>query len=80
MTTCAIRNLSVLFYSQGFTSWHYRVRGPLADALAPGFFSPVADMLAIGDMLMVSGTDCGAHLFVRGKTCDEVDAVVMARS
>ena len=80
MTNFAIRNLSVLSYSQGFTSWHYRVHGPLADALVEGFFNPAADMMTQGDMVIVSGTDCGAHLFVRGKTINEIDIVVTARS
>lgn len=54
----AIRNLSVLAYANGFTLWHYKAG---ADALAAvggkGFFDSASDMLAPGDMLMVSATD-----------------------
>lgn len=63
--TFAIRNLSVLAYAQGFTLWHYRAAGlPLSGATAAGFFSPAADMLAVGDMMLVSGGDGGRVLFV----------------
>jgi hypothetical protein len=73
----AIRNLSVLAYAQGFTLWHYRANVPtLASTLvpaasaeevaAPGFFDPAADMLAQGDMLLVSTRDAGRVLFVTG--------------
>nr|MDA8250849.1 hypothetical protein [Rhodospirillales bacterium] len=73
----AIRNLSVLAYAQGFTLWHYRAHLPtLAAALvppasaeevtAPGFFDPAADMLAAGDMLLVSTPQAGRLLYVTG--------------
>ena len=73
----AIRNLSVLAYAQGFTLWHYRAHLPtLAATLvppasaeevtAPGFFDPAADMLAAGDMLLVSTPQAGRLLYVTG--------------
>jgi hypothetical protein len=63
--TFAIRNLSVLAYAQGFTLWHYKAPGaPLAQAGHDGFFDDAADMLAAGDMLMVSAADGGRVLFV----------------
>ncbi len=73
----AIRNLSVLAYAQGFTLWHYRANLPtlgatlvqpatLAEVGAPGFFDPAADMLAQGDMLLVSTEQAGGVLFVTG--------------
>ena len=61
----AVRNLSVLSYAQGFTLWHYRAGGArLDDVASSGFFNAAADMLAIGDMLMVSGSDGGQILCV----------------
>ncbi len=61
----AIRNLSVLAYAQGFTLWHYKAgAGSLADIAVDGFFNAAADMLAIGDMLMISATDGGRMLCV----------------
>jgi hypothetical protein len=63
--TFALRNLSVLAYAQGFTLWHYRGSAcPLARATAPGFFNPAADLIAAGDMLLVSAADGGRVLFV----------------
>ena len=71
----AIRNLSVLAYAQGFTLWHYRANVPtlgatlvqpatLAEVAEPGFFDPAADMLATGDMMLVSAPEGGRVLFV----------------
>jgi hypothetical protein len=73
----AIRNLSVLAYAQGFTLWHYRANLPTLGAKlvppasaeevgAPGFFDSAADMLAQGDMLLVSTPEAGRLLFVTG--------------
>jgi len=61
----AIRNLSVLAYAQGFTLWHYKGgAATLAQAGADGFFDDASDMLATGDLMMVSATDGGRILFV----------------
>ena len=60
-----LRNLSVLAYAQGFTLWHYRAAAaPMARTAAPGFFNPAADMIAAGDMVLVSAADGGRVLFV----------------
>jgi hypothetical protein len=61
----AIRNLSVLAYAQGFTLWHYRAPAlALKQVVAPAFFDPAADMLAVGDMILVSASDGGGVVFV----------------
>ncbi len=61
----AIRNLSVLAYAQGFTLWHYRAAGsPMAGIAAAGFFDPAGDLVAAGDMMLVSAADGGRVLFV----------------
>ncbi len=58
----AIRNLSVLAYANGFTLWHYRGgQTPLAAIAGRGFFADAADMLAVGDIVMVSGQE-GARI------------------
>jgi hypothetical protein len=73
----AIRNLSVLAYAQGFTLWHYRANvatlgatlvqpASLDEVREPGFFDPAADMLAPGDMLLISTPAAGGLLFVTG--------------
>jgi len=61
----AIRNLSVLAYSQGFTLWHYKGgAATLAQASMQGFFDDASDMLAPGDIMMISAVDGGRILFV----------------
>ena len=54
-----VRNLSVLAYANGFTLWHYKAPGSLAPVQAPGFFDGAADMLASGDMMLLSGPEGG---------------------
>ena len=72
----AIRNLSVLNYAAGFTSWHYKANITTLGALQTGpaamsevqtdnFFGPAQDMLAPGDMIFVSAADGGCMLYVR---------------
>jgi hypothetical protein len=51
----AVRHLTVLSYSQGFTHWHYR-GGTVAAVSNPAYFNP-AEMLAAGDVLWVSAHD-----------------------
>lgn len=61
----AIRNLSVLAYANGFTLWHYKAgRDQLEQIEALDFFSDASDMLAEGDMMMVSASDGGRILCV----------------
>ncbi len=59
----AVRNLSVLGYAQGFTLWHYKLStNPLDLVSSPGFFDGAADMMATGDLVMVSGQAGGRVL------------------
>jgi hypothetical protein len=53
-----LRNLSVLAYANGFTLWHYK-GGAGAQANAPGFFADAADLMASGEMVMLSGPEGG---------------------
>jgi hypothetical protein len=63
----AIRNLSVLAYANGFTLWHYRGGTErLADIRTDTFFGDAADMLASGDILMVSAAEGAQILCVAG--------------
>jgi hypothetical protein len=56
----ALRNLCVLAYANGFTLWHYNAGKDALDAVTgQGFFSDAADMLASGDMIMISAHDGG---------------------
>ncbi len=70
----AIRNLSVLAYANGFTLWHYRADADLLeDVGTPDFFAAAADMLAAGDIVMVSATD-GARILCVGAHANPDDA------
>jgi hypothetical protein len=69
----AIRNLSVLAYANGFTLWHYRAgRDPLEQVETQDFFADAADMLAEGDMMLVSASDGGGVLCVSPCVAGEV--------
>jgi hypothetical protein len=71
MPDFAIRNLSVLSFAQGFTLWHVKHPGMLAEALAPGYLNPAADMIAPRDMILISAFDGGAQVFVHGSGANE---------
>jgi hypothetical protein len=69
----AIRNLSVLAYANGFTLWHYKAGGdPLARVEAPDSFADAADMLADGDMMMVSAQEGGRIVSIVSGTGGEI--------
>lgn len=56
----ALRNLCVLAYANGFTLWHYRAGGdPLDQVAEEDFFADAADMLAPGDIILISARDGG---------------------
>jgi hypothetical protein len=60
----AMRHLSVLTYANGFTLWHYKAGKHRLEAVTTGnYFADASDMLAVGDLLMVSAAD-GARIVV----------------
>ena len=61
----ALRSLSVLAYANGFTLWHYKGGADSLSAVGrPGYFDDAVDMLAGGDMLLVSTPQGGRVLCV----------------
>jgi hypothetical protein len=60
----SVRNLSVLAYANGFTLWHYKALPEDQAVGEPGYFDEAGDMLAGGDMMMVSARDGGRMLCV----------------
>ncbi len=63
----AVHNLSVLAYANGFTLWHYKAGADSRrDVSGQGFFDTSADMVATGDMMMVSAADGAALLCLAG--------------
>ena len=66
--SCIVRNLSVLAYAQGFTLWHYRAPGRRTDEVcAEGYFADAGDLMAEGDIVMVSADDGGHIMTVSSK-------------
>ena len=55
------RNLSVLAYANGFTLWLYKTPDRLSDVDEARYFGPAEDLLANGDVVMVSAAD-GARI------------------
>jgi len=52
----SLRHLSVLAYANGFTLWHYKTGIEGTEAVsANNFFDEAGDMMASGDMVVVSG-------------------------
>ncbi len=50
-----IRDLSVLAYANGFTLWHYKAATDgLADVACEDYFADASDMMAAGDMILIS--------------------------
>ena len=75
----AARELSVLAYANGFTLWHYKAgRDPLEQVEAHDFFADAADMLAEGDMMMVSAASGGGVLCVASGVAGEVATARLA--
>lgn len=74
----AIRNLSVLAYAQGFTLWHYKAGDATLDQTGTrGFFDNAADMMAPGDMVMISASD-GGRIVLVAATADGVATAPLA--
>lgn len=52
------KNMSVIAYANGFTMWHYSsTEHTLAEIVADGFFNPVNTLCAVGDIIIINGTD-----------------------
>jgi hypothetical protein len=74
-----IRNLSVLAYANGFTLWHYKAgRDKLEQVVTRDFFADAADMLAEGDMMLVSAVDGGRILSIAPGLAGEVATTALA--
>ena len=62
-----IRDLSVLAYANGFTLWHYKTGKESLDATRDDrFFAGAADMMTVGDMIMLSGAGGARVVCVAG--------------
>jgi hypothetical protein len=48
------KDLSAIAYANGFTVWHYRTADLAADVDNSGYFGGAADMLRVGDFMLVN--------------------------
>jgi hypothetical protein len=72
----AIRNLSVLAYANGFTLWHYKAgKNRLETVVGENYLADAADMLSVGDLLMITAAD-GARIMCVALA--DVETVVLA--
>ena len=63
-----LRNLSVLAYANGFTLWHYKAGAEtISQAGNQGFFADAADLMAAGDLAMLTGADGGKIAAIAGQ-------------
>ena len=60
-------DLSALSAANGFTLWHYRTSDSRADTEAPGYFTPGADRLRVGDIILVQASDGTTMLPIRAE-------------
>ncbi len=75
----AVRNLSVLAYANGFTLWHYKGGKDRLEAITrPNFFAEAADMLAVGDLIMVSAADGAKIVCVTLSDLETVSTAALA--
>ncbi len=75
----AVRDLSVLAYANGFTMWHYKTgKNSLPAVTAHNFFADASDMMAVGDMVLVSGAGGATVLCVAAAGDAGVSAVPLS--
>ncbi|MCA3270388.1 MAG: hypothetical protein ING09_15305 [Roseomonas sp.] len=58
-------SLSALSAANGFTLWHYRTTDNRAETGVAGYFTPAADRVRIGDIILVQASDGTTMLPVR---------------
>lgn len=50
------KNMSVIAFVSGFTLWHYKTEDAIQELLS-GYFTTVANLMAVGDMLIINAGD-----------------------
>lgn len=66
-------NLSALAYANGFTLWHYVINGEINITNSSGYFNGAADMLRVGDTIMIVGGNGAATATVRRNESGKVE-------
>ena len=74
--TAIIRNLHVLAYTGGLTSWLYEAAtATVATVDAPGFFDQMADIMDVGDAIICV---CGDGTAMRYVTANKNGVITIA--
>ena len=72
------RDFSVLAYADGFALWHYKSgTDSLDDVARNDYFGDASDMMAVGDMVLVSSKSAGTIMFVVSNTLNTVRTTVL---
>ncbi len=75
-------DLSVLAYANNFTLWHYTSVDNTATIAAAGYFNSAADMLRVGDLIIINidtdGTPSTKFYVVTANTGSAVTIAVYA--
>jgi hypothetical protein len=75
----SVRNLSVLAYANGFTLWHYKGNAVhLEEVGQRGFFGNASDLLAVGDIVLVSACDGARLLTVAASHQNEITLATLS--
>jgi hypothetical protein len=75
----SVRSLSVLAYANGFTLWHYKTGADTLEHVSErSFFAAASDMIAAGDIMMVSASDGARLLCVAPLVGAEVETLRLA--
>jgi hypothetical protein len=72
------KDLSVAWYANGTTGWHYTTADTAAQVLAPGYFNAAADMLRVGDTITTNTDTAGKPgcMLLHVSKCDSNTATV----
>lgn len=75
----SVRSLSVLAYANGFTLWHYKSGSDTLENVGEAnFFAAASDMVAAGDIMMVSASDGARLLCVTPTAGTEIETLRLA--
>ena len=59
------RNMSVIAYANGWTLWCYKdMQTPIEEMVHKGFFDTVKDLMAVGDVIYIVGSNGVKHMYV----------------
>ncbi|MGH6629254.1 MAG: hypothetical protein ACREB3_05955 [Burkholderiales bacterium] len=68
------KNLSALTYANGFTLWHYKTAVDTRNTIdTAAYFNAAIDILRVGDLMIITGSDASGLHLVNSLTVGAVD-------